>query len=38
MQGLGWCLKEGGVAADARESIRKDTTMLATATDSEFEE
>ena len=32
------CLKEGGVAADARESIWRDTTTLATATDSELEE
>ena len=31
-------LEEGGVAADARESIRRDTTTLATATDSELEE
>ena len=29
------CLKEGGVAADARESIRRDT---ATATDTELKE
>jgi len=26
------------VAADARESIRRDTAMLATATDTDFEE
>ena len=33
------CLKEGGVAADARESIRRDTATLAsTATDTELEE
>ena len=32
------CLKQGGVAADARESIRRDTAMLATVTDTEFEE
>ena len=31
-------LKEGGVAADARESTRRDTAMLATVTDTEFEE
>ena len=30
------CLKEGGVAADARESIRRDTTTLATAMDTKF--
>ena len=41
---IGWndeeihCLKEGGVAADTRESIRRDTTTLATATDTELEE
>ena len=34
----GDCLKEGGVAADARESIRRDTATLATATDTELEE
>ena len=32
------CLKEGGVAADARESIWSDTTALATAMDSELDE
>ena len=32
------CLKEDGVAADARESIRRDTATLATATDTELEE
>jgi len=32
------CLKEGGVAADARESTRRDTAMLATVTDAELEE
>ena len=32
------CLKEGGVAADARESIRRDTATLATAMDTELEE
>ena len=32
------CLKEGGVAADARESTRRDTAMLATAMDNELEE
>ena len=32
------CLKEGGVAADARESIRTDTATLATVTDTELEE
>ena len=32
------CLKQGGVAADARESIRRDTAMLATVTDTKFEE
>jgi len=26
------CLKQGGVAADARESIQRDTAMLATST------
>ena len=31
-------LKRGGVAADTRESIRRDTTMLATAMDTELEE
>jgi len=31
-------LKEGGVAADTRESIRRDTATLATATDTELEE
>ena len=30
------CLKEGGVAADARESIQGDTAMLATATATEL--
>ena len=30
--------RKGGVAADARESIRRDTAMLATATDTELEE
>ena len=32
------CLKEGGVAADARELSRRDTATLATATDTELEE
>jgi len=32
------CLKQGGVAADTRESIQRDTAMLATVTDTEFEE
>ena len=32
------CLKEDGVAADTRESIWRDTTALATATDSELDE
>ena len=32
------CLKEGGVAADARESIQRDTAMLATATYTELKE
>ena len=32
------CLKQGGVAADARESIQRDTATLATVTDTEFEE
>ena len=32
------CLKEGGMAAEARESIQRDTTTLATATDSEVKE
>jgi len=31
-------LKPGGVAADFRESIRRDTATLATVTDSELEE
>jgi len=31
-------LKQGGVAADARESIQRDTATLATVTDTEFEE
>ena len=31
-------LKRGGVAADTRESIQRDTTTLATATDTELEE
>ena len=31
-------LKEGGVAADARESIQIDTTTLTIATDSELKE
>ena len=30
--------RKGGVAADARESIRRDTATLATATDTELEE
>ena len=30
------CLKQGGVAADARKSIRRDTAMLATVTDTEL--
>ena len=32
------CLKEGGVAADARESIQRDTATLASVTDTELEE
>ena len=32
------CPKQGGVAADARESIQRDTATLATVTDTEFEE
>jgi len=32
------CLKEGGVGADAGESIQRDTAMLATATDTKLEE
>ena len=32
------CLKEGGVAADARESTQRDTAMLATVTDTELKE
>jgi len=32
------CLKQGGVAADASESIQRDTATLATVTDTEFEE
>ena len=32
------CFKQGGVAADTRESIRRDTATLATATDTELEE
>jgi len=32
------CLKEGGVATDARESIQGDTATLATVTDTELEE
>jgi len=32
------CLQQGGVAADATESIRRDTAMLATAMDTELEE
>jgi len=32
------CLKRGGVAADTRESIQRDTTTLTTATDTELEE
>jgi len=31
------CLKEGGEAADGRESIRRDTAMLATAMDTELQ-
>jgi len=31
-------LNEGGVAADARKSIRRDTATLATATDTKLEE
>ena len=31
------CLKEGGVAADTRESTRRDTATLATAADTELE-
>jgi len=31
------CLKEGGVAADARESIQRDTATLASVTDTELE-
>ena len=33
-----YCLKEGRVAADARESIRRDTATFATVTDTKFEE
>ena len=33
-----YCLNEGGVAADARELIRRNTTMLATATECKLEE
>ena len=32
------CLKQGGVAAGARESIQRDTAILATAMDIELEE
>ena len=32
------CFKEGGMAADARESIHRDTAMLATATDTKLAE
>ena len=32
------CLKKVGVAAGARESIRRDTATLATATDTELKE
>jgi len=32
------CLKQGGVAADARESIRRDTATLAFVTDTKLEE
>jgi len=32
------CLKQGGVAIDARESIQRDTAMLATVTDTELKE
>jgi len=32
------CIKEGGVAADARESIQRDMATLATATDTKLEE
>ena len=32
------CLKEGGVAVDARESIQRDTATLAPAMDTELEE
>ena len=32
------CLKEGGVAADARESIRRDTATLAPVMDTELED
>ena len=31
------CLKQGGVAADARESIRRDTAMLAAVMGTELE-
>ena len=32
------CLKEGGVAADTRESIRRATATLATSTDTKLKE
>jgi len=32
------CLKQGGVAVDTRESIRRDTATLATLTDTELGE
>ena len=32
------CLREGGVAADTRESIRRGTAMLATTTDTKLKE
>jgi len=32
------CLKQGAVAADARESVRRDAAMLTTVTDTKLEE
>ena len=32
------CLKQGGVAADARESTQRETAMLATVKDTKLEE
>ena len=32
------CLKQGGVATDARESIRRDTATFATVTDTKLKE